>query len=293
VLRPADPADFALVEARFTPADAPVLPPGRALATGAVEVQVARPEPADASRSADRWDPVERTRRAFPVARLPRHVPGSALPRQPGHLVLGVGGPEVEPLALPIGEALVLLVAGPMQSGRSSTVARLASELLDAAASRTLIVAPRGGPLTTLSEIGGVVVHVGTAGTDVALDEFVAGGVDGSTARRLLVIDDAEQIGSAPGVAHRLEQLLREAPQTRTSVLVAARTSDLPGMFDPWARYLVSLRRALLLQPTVDDAFLFGAKLPTIPPPLVPGRGVLIDRMQVTVLQVAGTEAEG
>jgi hypothetical protein len=58
-------------------------------------------------------------------------------------------------------------------------------------------------------------------------------------------------------------------------------------MFDPWARYLVSLRRAVLLQPTVDDAFLFGTKLPVIPPPNVAGRGVLVEGTAVTVLQVA------
>ena len=61
-------------------------------------------------------------------------------------------------------------------------------------------------------------------------------------------------------------------------MLVAARVNDLPGMFDPWARYLTSLRRAVLLWPTVDDAFLFGVKLPVIPPPMAPGRGLLIDR---------------
>ena len=71
------------------------------------------------------------------------------------------------------------------------------------------------------------------------------------------------------------------------SVFVAARASDLPGMFDPWARYLLSLRRAVLLWPTVEDAFLFGCKLPAIPTPFVPGRGVLIDRAQVSVVQVA------
>ena len=79
--------------------------------------------------------------------------------------------------------------------------------------------------------------------------------------------------------------MLREAPETGTTVLVAARVNDLPGMFDPWARYLMSLRRVVLLQPTVDDAFLFGVKLPVIPPPMVPGRGLVIERSRVTVVQ--------
>jgi len=107
-----------------------------------------------------------------------------------------------------------------------------------------------------------------------------------------LVIDDAEAISSAPGVSSRLELILRSASDAATTVLVAARVNDLPGMFDPWARYLMSLKRVVLLWPTVDDAFLFGIRLPVIPPPLVPGRGLVINRGQATVVQVASTSED-
>jgi hypothetical protein len=130
-------------------------------------------------------------------------------------------------------------------------------------------------------------MHVGAPGLDEALDEFVARPV----AERVLVIDDAESISSAPGVSSRLEQILRSAQETMTTVLVGARVNDLPGMFDPWARYLMSLRRVVLLQPSADDAFLFGVKLPVIPPPVVPGRGLFIDRTKCTVVQVAAEES--
>jgi hypothetical protein len=126
-----------------------------------------------------------------------------------------------------------------------------------------------------------------------AADEVLATFLDRAGPGSLLVIDDAEAISSAPGVSQRLEQILRDASETGVHVIAAARVNDLPGMFDPWARYLMSLRRVVLLQPTADDAFLFGSKLPRIPPPMVPGRGVLIESDRITVVQVAPGRMRG
>jgi hypothetical protein len=132
-------------------------------------------------------------------------------------------------------------------------------------------------------------VHTQAEALDETLDAFVNQAVQGS----LLVIDDAEAISNAPGGSQRLEQILRDSSETGVHVIVGARVNDLPGMFDPWARYLMSLRRVVLLQPTVDDAFLFGSKLPRIPPPMVPGRGVLIESDRITVVQVAPGRTDG
>jgi S-DNA-T family DNA segregation ATPase FtsK/SpoIIIE len=204
-------------------------------------------------------------------------------------LLIGVGGPDIEPVEIAMDrQSTLLLVTGPSQSGRSATLVSLISSIRPEP-DRVMVLAPRPSALRELASNEGFAVHTTTVRVDDALDAFLAMPDPG----RLLVIDDAEAVSSAPGVNQRLEQILREAPETGITVLVAARVNDLPGMFDPWARYLMSLRRVVLLQPTVDDAFLFGVKLPVIPPPMVPGRGLLIERSRVTVVQVALPTEEG
>jgi S-DNA-T family DNA segregation ATPase FtsK/SpoIIIE len=282
VLRASDVADYGLVDARFAPREGPGSVAGRGLAPGAVEVQVCRPDTDDIAEVVQRWAHAAE-RAPQPVRRLPSTVDLAALPANDRGVVLGVGGPDVEPVIVPTDfTSTVLLVAGPSQSGRSTALITVFSAM-NPDPSLVLVVATRPSPLRALAAELGATLHTTAAGLDVALDAFSA--LTGTG--RVLVVDDAEAISAATGVSHRLEQLLREAPETGTSVLVSARVNDLPGMFDPWARYLMSLRRVVLLQPTVDDAFLFGIKLPVIPPPVVPGRGLFINRGQATVVQVA------
>ncbi|MET0458865.1 MAG: FtsK/SpoIIIE domain-containing protein [Ilumatobacteraceae bacterium] len=280
VLRAADVADYALVDVRVAPPAGAAVVPGRALTSGGVEVQVCRADLDATGPIVDRWAGLAPSLYPAPIARLPVIVRRDQLSQRDGVIALGVGGPEVDEidLALEHGSAL-LLVVGPSQSGRSTALASIVSSL---PRSPTLVVAPRPSPLWGLDGDDCEVLRT-TAGVDDALDAWEAS----ARSHRTLVIDDAESIVGVPGVGHRLEPMLRNAAETATTVLVAARVSDLSGMFDPWARYLVSVRRALLLWPTVDDAFLFGIKLPAIPPPVVPGRGVFVDRGRATVLQVA------
>jgi S-DNA-T family DNA segregation ATPase FtsK/SpoIIIE len=282
VLRSADPSDYALVDGRFSPNELPRFPPGRGLAPQATEVQVCLTSTEDISRVVERWSsPSIAPRPGWPraVARLPVSVARRCLAPTDG-LVLGVGGAEIEPVSVAGSpEGLALLVAGPRQSGRSTALSTL---LRSIPSTHTLVLAPRPSPLR---EPHGdrVLVRTDTNDLDRELDEFIARAGRGSC----LVIDDAETIASAPGLGPRMEQILRRAGESGVCVLVGVRVSDLPAMFDPWARYLVSLRHAVLLQPTPDDAFLFGVKLPRIPPPSTPGRGVIVDRDRVIVVQVA------
>ena len=216
-----------------------------------------------------------------PIRRLPRNIEREELGPATG-LALGLGGPEVEPVGISVpGSAITLLVAGPRAVGSVVHVAGSRPGARPTAYRRPC--APRPSPLRDLQGTAGLVVHMQSEALDQTLDTFVNEAAQGS----LLVIDDAEAISSAPGVSQRLEQILRDSSETGVHVIVGARVNDLPGMFDPWARYLMSLRRVVLLQPTADDAFLFGSKLPRIPPPMVPGRGVLIESEKITVVQVA------
>ena len=283
VLRSSDTADFGLVDARFNPNDGPDLPPGRALSARESRCRCARADLAGSAPLTARWGTADRSLVACPVVRLPLSIDRDQLVPSGSGMLIGVGGAEVELVEMaPDGPSTVLLVAGPRQSGRSTTLLGLLRSIRPQPET-ALVLAPRPSPLREVADRVGLTVHRSADDVDRALDTFIGEARTGS----LLVIDDAETISSLPGVSHRLEQILREASETGISVLVAARVNDLPGMFDPWARYLMSLRRVVLLQPTVDDAFLFGAKLPIIPPPLVAGRGIVIDRPRTTVVQVA------
>jgi len=286
VLRSADPADYDLTGARVSPADVANLPPGRALAKGAVELQVCwrdpdkltaltHPSPAGGAESLPR-----------PVLRLPITVARTEITAPGSGVLIGLGGTDVEAVRLDLDDGIpALLVAGPLRSGRSTALLSLLQDLRGRVAATTLIVTPRPSPLRVLAGHDHVAVASEPEHILAALDTFSAG-----PAGRVLVLDDAETLAKVFGASDRLEAVLRDADATGTRVLVAARSNDLPGLFDPWARYLVSLRRAVLLQPTADDAFLFGARLPTIPPPSVAGRGVVVDGARVTVVQVAAAD---
>ena len=283
ILRAADSSEYGLVDVRLAPNEMPNLPPGRGLTAGGVEVQVVRPDLAAFIDVVDRWAAVPPARLARPVPRLPLEVRREQIAPRRGELVIGLGGPDIEPVSIPFeGGSAVMLIAGASQSGRSSTLVSLLASI-GRDPSQVLVIAPRPNALREFACSKGFTLHSSTMGVDDALDAFAVSTEPG----RVLVIDDAEMISSLSGVSARLEQVVRNATETGTTVLVAARVNDLSGMFDPWARYVMSLRRVVLLWPTVDDAFMFGVKLPAIPPPLVPGRGLLVDRNRAMVVQVA------
>ena len=286
LFRQSEVGEYNLLELRLRASEAPMGPPGRALVPGGSSLQVCVPD-LDSASIADRWasDPVEARPRA--VDRMPVEVSRAALPTPstPNQLLVGVGGPELEPVGVRVAPGEALLVAGPLRSGRSTALLGILDALLvDAPDLRCTVVSPRPSPLRALvghPNVARVVTDLGEL--PAVLDELVAG----ADPRTLLVIDDAEALAGAYGTIERLDELVRTAGQSGARIVVAARVNDLPGMYDPWIRYLVSLRRVLLLQPTSDDAFIFGAKLPVIPGLGTPGRGVLVDGHQLVVVQTA------
>ena len=219
LLRAADSSEYGMVDARFAPSEVPNMPPGRGLTAGAVEVQVCLPDFESFAAIAARWESIDHSRVPRPVARLPMVVNTSDLPDPAIGAFLGIGGPDIMPVEVPSdGRATVLLVAGPSQSGRTSTLMTVLSTM-HLTPDRTLIVAPRRSALREIADEHGLSLHAATAGVDTALDTLLTA----PTPDRVLVIDDAEAISSASGVSSRLEQILREAPETGTTVLVAAR----------------------------------------------------------------------
>ena len=285
LFRQSEAGEYSLLELRLRPSEVPVSPPGRAMVAGGASVQVCRPDVDGLPSVAARWahDPV--AARPRPIDRMPTTVERSSIPSSVGgaNLLVGVGGPELEPVDLAFGPGAAALVAGPLRSGRSTAL----RTLLESAVAtdpdlRCTVLAPRPSPLRDLASHPNVTqILTDSAGVSEALETIL------EDAHAMLVVDDAESLAGGFGVTERLEEVVRRAGEHGTRVLVGARVNDLPGMYDPWIRYLVSLRRVVLLQPTADDAFVFGAKLPVIPNPATPGRGVLVDGHRVVVLQVA------
>jgi len=288
LFRQSESAEYSLLELRLRPSEVPMGPPGRALTAGAAVVQVCVPDLDSVPKIAERWFDIDADLRPHPIERLPRSVDRSALsPALLPHLVgIGVGGPEVDTVAVRLGAGSNhLLIAGPLQSGRSTTLLSILEGLIAANPETSCtVVATRPGPMRDLDpshpNIRRVVVD------HAAIAEVLEGVADEADPHAVLLIDDAESISTVPGVSDRLDQLLRSGGDRTPKIIAAARVNDLPTIYDPWIRYLISLRRAVLLQPTADDAFIFGARLSAIPPPLTTGRGIIIDQGQVTVVQV-------
>jgi S-DNA-T family DNA segregation ATPase FtsK/SpoIIIE len=298
LLRQAERADYDLVQ---LPRDLhPVAPPpGRAYINGAVarELQVIWPQGSDDSYppeaqavaliAATRDLPPEACPR--PVPAFPSEVTLAALttlrPAGAGEAVIGIGGPELEPLSLDLDRCGPhLLIAGRDRSGRSNAL-RTCLEVISAVERRTrfLILAPRPSPLRELAADPRVTAVAVTAEkVTESLREF-----DGSTGLRSLVLlaDDCESL--TPEAAGPLEAILRRARESGLRALLAGRTDDLLRTYDGWLRYLRSLSCGLLLAPEAHDGDLFDLRLPPIPVARMPGRGYLIRGREVLTVQIA------
>lgn len=301
VLHSLDGSDYSIVGTAVpspaTPGSATVGPaspmiPGRGMIAGGRSMQVALPGidgdevPVESTVAAGArpmtW--------AAPVRTLPRKIIRSEISDwierdeeafPVGRLTLGVGGSEVEAVRVELsGYSPVLLVAGPPRSGRTTALINAVVQMRDRL-DQVMVLAPRSRDWEPMSQALGLDVH-----DDVSnFADHLQSVLDGDGSQRLLVIDDADALVGLTGVADRLERILRTATQTETLVIISVRTGDLPGMFDPWSRYLVSLRRVLLLRPSRDDALYFGQTLPEIPGPVGAGRGILIEESDCTVVQ--------
>lgn len=282
LLRQNDAADYGLLGLRIRPERMPADRPGRALVAGGVTVQVVLPEP---ERIAAIVASALRIGAPDPITRLPARVPLlEVLARRApsaGLVLLGLGGAETEPVAVDVVAEPVLAVLGDGRTGRSTTLLTvLASTLAADPATRVTLVAPRPSPLRALS---------GREGTTLATtpEELAALDLGGG----LLLVDDAEALGSAGTEA--LERALRDARTSGLTAWIAARGADITRVYEGWARYLVSLRTGLLLQPGSDAGVIFDVRLPPRTTAMPAGRGYLVVRNHFTLVQVAEPPAPG
>jgi S-DNA-T family DNA segregation ATPase FtsK/SpoIIIE len=297
LLRTADVTDAVL--AGVSRKDLPDhMPPGRGLLVGAAgvrEVQVARVDAVpttgwDAAAAGGPVGPADRAALPFRVDALPdlvtvgdlRRLVAPGTDRPATWMGVGVGGDDVRPVGLDLGEHPVAVVAGPAGSGRSTALAGIA-ETLCHMGFRPLLVRARPVPGCPPA------AHVFTPAEAASLAAALEGG---GGPRPVVLVDDADAVDGTP-----LEAVLLAATRGPRSgadgvlgVVLAGEPSELASRFRGVAAEARRARAGILLSPTgYADGDLLGVSVPRSGE-VRPGRGYLVRRGIVVPVQVAAPD---
>jgi S-DNA-T family DNA segregation ATPase FtsK/SpoIIIE len=228
--------------------------------------------------------------RAAGISTLPSELSSSELPAPatPLRPAVAVGDAALGPVELDLADGHVL-IAGPHRSGRTTSLATVAAQLTRASESAELVLlSPRR---TTLTEH----VHFARTATGDACQDLastLAAEVelrrDDGTERPLVVlVDDIEELFDTPASA-ALERVARRG-RDRDVRIVAACESRSAKTFSGVVPELRKSRRGLLLMPDLAlDGDILSVQLPhRLSITFVPGRGFLVDRGQLELVQVA------
>ena len=244
--------------------------PGRGFIQGRTEVQVAVLADSDPgveqeallaliSAARHRWPVAVR-----PVRPMPGHVTVSEMPLATSSLVLpvGIGESEVVPVALDLTEAHAL-VSGPPRSGRSTTLAALATMAATApgAAALVLVTARKSAELASAVpwSLGPVDAGRPEELTD-ALDEIRRLLEGGRTV--LCFVDDADSLSDT--ASNALEELARRSRDEPIRVVAAADTRWALRAYGGLVPELRKAKQGVLLAPEVEmDGDLLGVRLRT------------------------------
>ena len=281
------------------------LPPGRGFGEGNLELQcaLAGEDPTGEAQAAALTRLADRLRRRYPdtaappLETLPLEVPRAELDASdsPFHAAIGVA--EVD-----LGAAVVdlaarnFLVAGPYRSGRSTALLALAESLL--AGDPTLdmhLLAPRRSPLP-LAPLwaGGACGEDDCAAAAGQLAKLVEARRKGEAELVPLIVfvDDAEELLETKA-APALEQIVRRGRDVGVCVVAAAERHSALRAFSGWLREVRKDGHGLLLAPDLEtDGELLGVRLPRrSKPSFPPGRGYLVDRGSLQLIQVALPDA--
>jgi S-DNA-T family DNA segregation ATPase FtsK/SpoIIIE len=216
------------------------------------------------------------------------------------NVVIGLSQRNLEPVSIDLSDGN-LLVAGPLRSGRSTALTRLASSLRGV---HRVLIAPRPAPGSPgHSDDGGLAAMGGQAGTMSEGSPFEESLVGWDIAERLrtlveslltsrrptiVFIDDLTDFND-PRIDELLGMLVRRARDSCVRVVGAVESSLARTSYGGAVAELRRDRRGLLLQPDVElDGDMVGVRLGRPPrKPFPVGRGVLAIRGETEMLQVA------
>ena len=202
----------------------------------------------------------------------------------PLHVPLGVADLTLDPIGLDLRRAHALVV-GPPLSGRSSTLAHVASRLSGAGPALVGL----GGLTSPLADAGWwYAAGFGRAAQAEALAAAadLVSGYEGDEVRVVLVLDGAEDVESVENNP-RLDALLRS---DAVRVVAVVEPATLTRAFSGWLGDLRRNRSVLVLQPgaEADVEAVAGVKASLRPgQDFPPGRGVLVARGRPHLVQVA------
>lgn len=289
-LRLGDPADSEMDRRRAR--DLADRPAGRGLTRDGREMAIARPD-LDSLRPRTDGPP------APPVELLPTRVDRrdiAVTDTRPNQVVLGLGERDLAPVTIDFADQPLLLVLGDRESGKTSLLRLLCTELAASPHAlaleivdyrRSLLGVVESGNLTGYSVSGPAVTSRLAAVTEILNarmpDETV-------TQRQLrdrswwqgpdiyLIVDDYDLVAGATGnPLTPLADFMPHAKDLGLHIVVARRSGGAArAMFDPVLARMRDMGCAgLMMSATPDEGVLLGSVRPT---PLPPGRGTLIVR---------------
>jgi S-DNA-T family DNA segregation ATPase FtsK/SpoIIIE len=299
VLRMASPDDYATIGLDHRATKDVRLPPGRGFTGDSLELQC--PLVGDDPAGEAQMEAVAVIGRDLTA----RHGPGTAarigsLPTEltraelaaadaPMRPVIGVGGLTLGAVAVDL-DAGHLLVAGPIQSGKSTALATIATGLRHADPDLELILmAPRRSPLTELA----IWTTVATGADDCAsvaddLRRTVEDRELGAESHPVVVVvDDGGELVDTMADS-TLAQVVKRGRDTDVTVVAAVEAPTAHRAYSGFVPELRKDRHGILLRPDPDlDGDLLGVDVPRSLRGAPPGRGILATRQGATVVQVA------
>jgi S-DNA-T family DNA segregation ATPase FtsK/SpoIIIE len=260
ILQLADPLDYTSVA--LSSRTLPAFTPGRGLLPPVgLELQIATPSELTTVAAAAPQRP-EATAAAPRIAVLPTQLFSDDLPSaicdsHPWTVPIGVADATLEEAVLPVYDGEHIMITGPPRSGRSTTLATLATQLR--AASNAPILYGIALRPSALRDVPGL--HVATTNND-ALATLEAAALAAETSPVVLLIDDADQLGDLDEVVGRL--LARRLAGCHLGI--AARNDALRSLYAHWTQEVRKSRLGILLRPDVDlDGALLAVQLPRRP----------------------------
>jgi len=222
---------------------------------------------------------------------LPEYVHVRELcPAQDLVVPVGLDETRLATVSLDLTDSPTFVVFGPDRSGRSTMLGAISSSLRPAV-SRVYLFTGRRSPLDDLgfwdrSASGLAQAVEAIKPLKELFDRRVeSGGSDGPV---LVVIDDGDEFGDGP-VGNALDAMVKRARDANFVFVSSMTVFAGHKSYSTWIRSMRANRHGMLLQPDLeDDGDLFGIRLPRRSGlDLPPGRGFLVTRIQVQLIQAA------